>query len=375
MTNVYVTSSSFLQGVYSFIFLAMSKALDQSKGIIIGFTSALCLWILLWSLYLYSSSRFSVHADLSAYLLYPEDNLSRNSNSSQNMYTLNTTSNINDTGVAKQCVCTRPDHDIKVINLGLMKAGSTTFHQTLHQFGCWSIHHGLHINRGQKQYINMTKWNTLSHSEQVWGRGNFSVKYTIGRVMKLAHSKGLPLLYFFNNSVNGFSQIDSNPYLPQVSHFDLLLEQYPSAKFVLMKRGIEGHIASIGRWGALREHLIERNIPYLPEGQGAEDMELANWISGHYERVRRHFTRFADPDQYLEIQLEDGNDFNTEKFKHLLHCERANVAMIQMNHHPIGEQKYKRKQSNKGTQRKVENRKQQILKQRRKWRAKKTENV
>ena len=231
-----------------------------------------------------------------------------------------------------------------------MKAGTTSFTQTLHQFGCWSIHHGLHVNRGQEQYINMTKWNTLSDTEQAWGRGNFSVKYTIGRVMELAHSKGLPLLYYFNDSLNAFSQLDSLPYVPQVTQFDLLLEQYPSAKFVLMKRGIESHITSIGRWGALREHLIERNIPYLPEGQGAEDTELAKWITGHYERVRDHFTRFTDPDQYLEIQLEDGNDFNTDKLRHFLHCEGANVAMRQMNHNPPRKPKYIANPRNNGNQ-------------------------
>ena len=360
----------------------MSTGRHHCKQIIVGFISASCMWILIWSLYLHSSLHFS-EDNLIAYSSYSEENLSRNcrklkaldSHAISSQKTINKESNINDTKVTKQCVCDRTDHDIKVINLGLMKAGSTTFHQTLHQFGRWSIHHGLHISRRQEQYINMRKWNTLSQTERIWGRGNFSVKYTIGRVMKLAHSKGLPLLYFFNDSVNGFSQIDSNPYLPQVSHFDLLLEQYPSAKFVLMKRGIESHIASIGRWGALREHLTERNISYLPEGQGAEDMELATWISGHYERVRDHFTIFADPDQYLEIQLEDGNDFNTDKFKHFLHCEGANAAMIQMNHHPVEEEKYRRKQSDKGTQRKVKQRKQQILKQRRKWRAQKTGNV
>jgi len=117
----------------------------------------------------------------------------------------------------------------------------------------------------------------------------------------------------------------------QMTHFDVLHQQYPGAKFILMKRNITNHIASIDKWGNLRKRLIKGDVPYLPKGKGKKDEELRAWLEGHYQRVHDYFTRFA-PDQYLEIQLEDDDDHKIKALRQFLHCQQYNFSMVHGNH-------------------------------------------
>ena len=89
-----------------------------------------------------------------------------------------------------------------------------------------------------------------------------------------------------------------------MTRFDLLLEQNPSATFILMRGDIQSVIASITRWrgGSPRNDLEKFDVAFLPQGRGATDSE-------------------------------DGNDVNSIKMRNFLHCEGS---AAKMNHHPTG---------------------------------------
>merc|ERR1712217_490029 len=146
------------------------------------------------------------------------------------------------------------------------------------------------------------------------------------------------LLYYFEDNVNSFSQLDDSakkrPLFPQMTHFDILHQQYPDSKFILMKRNITNHISSINKWGNLRKRLTLGDVPYLPPGKGEKDEELRAWIEGHYRKVHDYFTRSA-PNQYLEIQLEDADDDKIAALRQFLHCQQCNFSMVHGNHNNV----------------------------------------
>jgi predicted O-methyltransferase YrrM len=94
--------------------------------------------------------------------------------------------------------------------------------------------------------------------------------------------------------VNFWPQLDFE-LIEAIQHFD------PEVKFILNRRRIDDLIASIDNWASLRNRLIRSEIPGLPEGKGATDAELREWISGHYEACQEHF---RGADNFLDLQIE-----------------------------------------------------------------------
>ena len=138
--------------------------------------------------------------------------------------------------------------------------------------------------------------------------------------MELALWEDKDLLHFVDEKQNGFPELNWNrqnyPVFPQMSHYKLLLQQYPDSKFILCKRDISKHIDSIDRWNNLRQRIVDLNLPYLPKGRGSTDQELKEWIEDHYGRVEDFFKREA-PGKLLSVWLEDNP---VESLANFLHC-------------------------------------------------------
>ncbi|MEO7602754.1 MAG: sulfotransferase [Sphingomicrobium sp.] len=75
---------------------------------------------------------------------------------------------------------------------------------------------------------------------------------------------------------------------------------HPQCLFLLNHRDSEKLCQSIDRWPALRERLVESDIPGLPAGKGGTDLELICWIENHYAACRRFFA--GDP-AFLELSI------------------------------------------------------------------------
>ncbi len=93
-------------------------------------------------------------------------------------------------------------------------------------------------------------------------------------------------------------------YWPQLD-FDVIRaikKHHPTTKFILNTRDIAELISSIDRWSDLRQRMTMMDIPGLPIGVGSQDVELHDWIEGHYAACRSHFA--ACPD-YLEYDIDD----------------------------------------------------------------------
>lgn len=76
---------------------------------------------------------------------------------------------------------------------------------------------------------------------------------------------------------------------------------HPDCLFLLNRRDPEKLVRSIDNWPALRERLVQSDIPGLPAGRGQADSEMICWIENHYAACRRFF---ANDPAFLEIAIE-----------------------------------------------------------------------
>lgn len=176
-----------------------------------------------------------------------------------------------------------PD-DLRVINLGLPKSGTTTLGEALKRAGMhvadWKI------RPGQSEHM----------------RG------FVGKLMYHGYySTGDPLHYLFE--FNAFTEIEvvreGKNLWPQTDWALLaaIRSHYPGAKFILSHRDPVKHADSMRRWSNLgRTRLPGNAIPGLPEGFGAEPGELERWIEGHTAFCRQVFTGAKD---FLEYDIAD----------------------------------------------------------------------
>jgi hypothetical protein len=65
---------------------------------------------------------------------------------------------------------------------------------------------------------------------------------------------------------------------------------HPDVRFVLSRRAPADVASSIMRWNNLgKERLPRANVPGMPQGFGASEAELIQWIEGHYAFCDRIF--------------------------------------------------------------------------------------
>lgn len=175
--------------------------------------------------------------------------------------------------------------DLKVINLGLPKSGTTTLGTALGAAG-----------------LTVADWRIRRGDENATAFG------FVGNLMYHSYFKtGDPLALMPN--YQAFAEIDivrkGFSLWPQTDWglISAIREHHPGARFVLTCRDAAKQSDSMGRWSDMGSHrLPNNNVPGMPLGYGGNDKERIRWINGH-----RAFCNhvFKDADDYLECPIED----------------------------------------------------------------------
>ncbi len=175
-----------------------------------------------------------------------------------------------------------PD-DLRVVNLGLPKSGTTTLGEALKRAGMqvadWKIRPGQSSRRGFVGKLMYQGW----------------------------FDSGDPLHYL--TDFNAFTEIevvrDGKNLWPQTDWALLaaIRALYPGAKFILSHRDPAKHADSMRRWSNLgKRRLPIHAVPGLPEGYGKKPGELERWIEGHTAFCRQVF---AGAEDFMEYDVED----------------------------------------------------------------------
>ncbi|GGE46050.1 sulfotransferase family protein [Actibacterium pelagium] len=177
--------------------------------------------------------------------------------------------------------------ELKVINLGLPKSGTTTLAEALRQAGLlvadWRIRKG----EGSKARLQ---------------------SHFVGKLMYKAYfNTGNPLARL--GDFDAFTEIsvvrDGLCLWPQtdLGLITAIEEFHPGVKFLLSYRDSVALSDSMERWSDLgSDRLPDNPIPGLPVGFGHRHPHRLRWIEGHYEFCRRVF---AGRDNFLEYDIED----------------------------------------------------------------------
>lgn len=176
---------------------------------------------------------------------------------------------------------------LRVINLGLPKSGTTSLGQALTHAGLkvadWRIRAG------------QSKEDKLKRA-------------FVGRLMYRGYfDNGDPLSLM--GEFDAFTEIDiirDGLNLWPQTDWGLLAAiraHHPGAKFILTHRDAAKTSDSMGRWSNLgRTRLPNAAIPGMPEGWGKTHAERIRWIEGHFTFCRQVFGNSAD---FLEYDIED----------------------------------------------------------------------
>lgn len=175
-----------------------------------------------------------------------------------------------------------PD-ELKVINLGLPKSGTTTLGKALAKAGFRVADYRLRQQRDNRRgFVGMLMYHGY-------------------------YQTGDPLHYL--SEFNAMSEIDVIRQLrnawPQTDWglIAAIRALYPGARFLLSKRDPVAHADSMRRWSDLGTVRLPKSaIPGLPIGFGAKPGELERWIEGHTAFCRH---AFAGADDFLEYDIAD----------------------------------------------------------------------
>ena len=176
-------------------------------------------------------------------------------------------------------------NDLKVINLGLPKSGTTTLGKALSEAG-----------------LRVADWRIRRGDENATAFG------FVGNLMYQGYFKsGDPLALMEN--YDAFAEIDivrkGFNLWPQTDWglLSAIREHHPGTKFILTHRDPAKISDSMFRWSNLgRTRLPENEIPGLPKSFGTTDAQRIRWIEGHQKFCRQVF---RDADDFLEINVED----------------------------------------------------------------------
>lgn len=177
--------------------------------------------------------------------------------------------------------------DLKVINLGLPKSGTTTLGEALKRAGLkvadWRIRQGQSTGDAlRRQFVGKLMY-----------EGYFETGDPLG---KMAEFDAFTEIDIVRNGLNLWPQTDWGL-------LNAIRTRYPDAKFILTHRDAAQLSDSMGRWSNLgRKRLPNNAIPGLPEGFGSTDAERIRWIEGHYAFCRRVFEA---EDCFLEYDIAD----------------------------------------------------------------------
>lgn len=179
--------------------------------------------------------------------------------------------------------------DLRVINLGLPKSGTTTLARALRR----AVFHTADYRIRAKQTSNPALHDRFV-GELIYD-GYFET--------------GDPLHYM--PDFRGFSEIsvlrDGLSLWPQTDFgvIDAIRHHYPNTKFVASWRPAADIAGSMLRWSNLASERLPQNaIPGLPEGYGATDAARIQWINAHYAFLDRIF---AGTGCYLKLDMGAAN--------------------------------------------------------------------
>ena len=177
--------------------------------------------------------------------------------------------------------------DLKVVNLGLPKSGTTTLNKALTQAGYRVADHRL--------------------KEREEDRPGKRRVFVGGLLYKGLYEAGDPMAHMREyDAVSEISFIHGKFSVWPQFDFALLKtlkDLYPQVKFIATRRDSESHSNSIMAWNNLgTQRLPASTVPGLPIGYGKTRDQQMRWIDGHYEALKHWFRE--DPD-YLEIDVAD----------------------------------------------------------------------
>ena len=174
--------------------------------------------------------------------------------------------------------------DLRVINLGLPKSGTTTLGEALKRAG-----------------LRVADWKVRA-GQSATTRG------FVGKLMYAGYYETGDPLHDLSD-FDAFSEIEvireGHNLWPQTDWalIDAIRSRYPGAKFILSRRDPARHAGSMRRWSNLGNRRLPANaVPGLPEGYGRKPGELERWIEGHTAFCRRVFA--GDPG-FLDYDVED----------------------------------------------------------------------
>lgn len=176
--------------------------------------------------------------------------------------------------------------ELKVVNLGFPKSGTTTLGEALKAAG-----------------MRVADWKIRPGQSK-------TMRGFVGVLMyKGFYETGDPLQYLYD--FNGFTEIEvvreGKNLWPQCDWalLDAIRKAHPGAKFILSYRDPVKHADSMRRWSNLGTRRLPMNyVPGLPEGYGAAPGELERWIEGHRTFCERVF---AGADDFLLYDIEDAD--------------------------------------------------------------------
>lgn len=174
---------------------------------------------------------------------------------------------------------------VRIVNLGLPKSGTTTLARALSEAGLKASDHK--VRRVDTRAPDLAG-TFIGH--QIY-RGYFET--------------GDPFQYLdLYDALTEISALRGEKSLwPQCDHalVQAMRRARPDVRFIASWRPAEDISSSMLRWRNLgTERLPKATVPGLPAGFGAEDAHRTRWIAGHYAMLRDIFA--GDP-RYLELDM------------------------------------------------------------------------
>ncbi|WP_323769118.1 hypothetical protein [Antarctobacter sp.] len=178
------------------------------------------------------------------------------------------------------------DLNVKLVNLGLPKTGTTTLHHALSQAG-W---------RAADHKVRRIHDPTPGKGGTYIARQLYNGYFETGDPFR--HLDGL------YDALTEISALNPSATLwPQCDYAMIKAMRLarPDMLFVATWRPAAETSDSMRRWNNLGEdRLPAGHIPGLPEGYGATDPQRIRWIEGHYAMLR---DLFGDDPRYLELPV------------------------------------------------------------------------
>ena len=172
--------------------------------------------------------------------------------------------------------------DLKVINLGLPKSGTTTLAKALRRAGFTVADWRLRSGPAAGEFV---------------GQLIYAGYFRSGDPLALLPGyDALTQIDVLRDGLNLWPQTDWGV-------ISAIRAAHPSARFLASWRDPARLADSMDRWSDLgRRRVPEADIPGLPAGYGASSEQKIRWIRAHY-RMCRHM--FRDADDYREFDIAD----------------------------------------------------------------------